>query len=423
MTARVPARRVVFLTITFHPEPGALRGLPLAKRLRDDHGWDVEVVTAIPWYPFGRFYAGYRSAPCQVEMVDGITVHRLWLSPSHDRSAVRRILTYASFMVSVMCVAPFSVGRAPLIYHVDNLPTTGLAAAWLSLWWRARIVQHIGDLWPESVTSSGMLGSGRLRRVVNGVLHPLMRFVYATDAAITVITEGFRHVLMERGVSGEKVHVLPNWADEDRLRPVLASVTLRAEIVPPGAFAVLYAGNMGPMQALTVVLDAAEVLRDDPTICFVLIGDGPDRPALERAVRERRLGNVRLLPSRPVEQMPALNAIADALLIHLKDEPFLDETVPSKTQVSLLAGRPIVMGCRGEAARIVRESGAGLVFTPERGDELAAAVQRLARMRDDERALMATRGTHYYWEHLSLEAGARRMNDLFERVLQLPPAR
>ena len=415
------ARRVVFVTITFHPEPGALRGLPLATALRDRFGWDVEVITAVPWYPLGAPYPGYALHPYQLEVVDGIPVHRFWIHPSHDRSAARRIVTYLSFMCSTLALAAFRVRRAPVIYHVDNQPTTGITVAWLRLLWGARVVQHIGDLWPDTVMASGMVGRGPLLGWLEGALHLLMRGIYATNDTITVITEGFRRTLVERGVPSSKVRILPNWAEEDRLRPVAPSPSLRRELDLEGRFVVLYAGNMGPLQSLEVTLDAAEQLRDRPEVCFVLIGSGPSRPALEAEVARRNLGaQVRLLPPRPVSDMPALNALCDALLVHLKDEPFLHETVPSKTQVSLYAGRPILMGARGEAARIVRDAAAGFVFSPEHGDELAAAVRALADLDPLERAAMGQRGQAYYAAHLSLENGAQVMHEIFSELFALP---
>jgi glycosyltransferase involved in cell wall biosynthesis len=123
------------------------------------------------------------------------------------------------------------------------------------------------------------------------------------------------------------------------------------------------------------------------------------------------------LPPRPVAEMPRLNAMADALLVHLRDEPFLRHTVPSKTQVSLLAGRPVLMGCRGEAARIVEDATAGICFAPEDGTALAEAVRELVALPPDARTAMGARGASYYERHLSLRAGAAVMNRLFSELM------
>jgi len=417
MTARL-RKRVVFFTITFHPEPGALRGLPLAKALRDTFGWDVEVVTAVPWYPLGRAYPGYRIAPYQQETLDGITVHRFWLMPSHDRSALRRIVTYVSFMLSTLAIAPWKVRRAPVIFHADNLPTTGIAVAALRMLWRVRTVQHIGDLWPDSVTGSGMLGRGTLARVAESILHAVIGLVYRTDEHITVITEGFRQTLLSRGVQAEKVSVLPNWTDEERLAPVPGDAATRRRLGLDDRFMVVYAGNFGPLQGLHVVIEAATLLREDMTVQFVLIGDGPERPVLERALADSGLKNVFLLAPRPVEEMPALNAMADALLVHLRDDPFLVDTVPSKTQVAMYAGRPVIIGSAGEAARIVAAARCGFCFRPGRGDELADAVRRMAALPVEDRERMGANGQAFYHANLSLRFGAERMDALLTDVMR-----
>lgn len=416
-SASPAARRVVFVTITFNPEPGALRALPLAKRLRDEHGWEVEAITAIPWYPLGRFYEGYRRKAYQVEVMEGIRVHRVWLYPSHDRSAARRILTYASFMISALLFASWRVRRSPVIYQADNLPTTAFVVALLKAFWGARVVQHIGDLWPDTVLASGMISRGFASRVVSAGLHAMMRWVYATNDIVTVITEGFRRTLISRGVPASKIHVLPNWAEEDRLSPVPIDPSVRRDLRLDDRFMVLYAGNMGPLQALHVVLDAAEVLPDVP-VQFVLVGDGSTKADLAAETQRRGLSDrVIFVSPRPVSFMPQLNAAADALLVHLRDEPFLRDTVPSKTQVSLMSGRAILMGCRGEAARLVKEADAGICFAPEDGLALADAVRRLVALGPEARASMGARGAAYYERHLSLRAGVAVMDRLFGELL------
>jgi glycosyltransferase involved in cell wall biosynthesis len=410
-------RRLLFGTITFHPEPGAMRGLPLAKALRDRHGWDVEVLTAIPWYPLGRLYDGYPNRWYQREVVDGIPVHRVWIYASHDRSPLRRILTYVSFMLSALCFGVWRLRRTRVIYHVDNLPTTALVVALLRWAWGARVVQHIGDLWPDSVLSSGMVRGRSALGLLGRLLHRIMRGVYVTNDAITVITEGFRRTLIERGVPAAKVSVLPNWADEERLAPVPVNRDFRRSLgVRDDEFMVLYAGNIGPLQALEVVADAAARLAGTAAR-FVIVGGGPSLDVLRAAIDARGVAErVTLLQSRPVEQMPQLNAVCDALLVHLKDEPFLHQTVPSKTQVSLLAGRPVLMGCRGDAARHVAEAGAGLCFEPEQGQQLADAVRRLMAMGPEARDSMGRRGQDHYYRTFSLENGATEMHRIFTHL-------
>lgn len=112
-----------------------------------------------------------------------------------------------------------------------------------------------------------------------------------------------------------------------------------------------------------------------------------------------------------------LLALADALLVHLKDDPLFRITIPSKTQAYLAAGRPMLMGVRGDAADLVRRSGAGLVFQPEDADELCSSIRQLLNMSPQEREEMGRRGQAYYHEHLSSAAGTSRFEQVFARCI------
>jgi glycosyltransferase involved in cell wall biosynthesis len=318
--------------------------------------------------------------------------------------------------MSALLAGPLLVRPADVIYHVDNLPTTGLVACYLRWIWRAPIVQHIGDLWPESVLSSGMLKSKLLLRWAGYAISTVQRFVFKRNAHITVITEGFRQALIERGVDSGRVSVLPNWADEDRLAPQ-APADARERLGFGDALAIVYAGNVGPLQALDVLLRAGVLLSELPEVRIFVIGDGPSLADLRSRARAIGLSNVTFCGRLGVDAMAAVNAAADALLIHLKDEPFLHATVPSKTQVAMLAGRPILMGARGEAAELVRRANAGFVFEPESAESLAAAVRQFAALSNAEREALGRNGRAYYKRVLGLEAGAARMCRIFEEVL------
>src|SRR5712691_9902491 len=96
--------RILILSQWFDPEP-TFKGLAFAKQLASQ-GHTVEVLTGFPNYPGGQLYPGYRVLPWKVEWMDGIRVCRVPLYPSHDRSAVRRILNYLTFAVAAASLGP-----------------------------------------------------------------------------------------------------------------------------------------------------------------------------------------------------------------------------------------------------------------------------------------------------------------------------
>ena len=366
--------RVIFLSITFDPEPGALRGLPLAKMLNATGDYEIKVLTAVPWYPLGKTYPGYRMKLWQWESMDGIQVLRVPVYPSHDQSALRRILTYVSFMFSAIFIGIPKIGSADIVYYFDNLPTTGLVAWLLRIFRGTKMVQHIGDMWPESVTESGMIKNQTLNTMLDKIIGGWCKYLYARHERITVLSPGFKRLLIERGVQPDKVDIIYNWADEGLFFPVPYDSTLAQQLGFSGKFNVLYAGNIGVLQSIDTLVRAAHLLKDHPNIQIVIAGTGPREEEIRSLSRE--LGtSILFLGHRSREEMNRMNALADALIVHLKDIPFLRSTIPSKTQVALASGRPVLMGVKGDAADVIRSAQAGLIFEQENSEDLARAIE------------------------------------------------
>src|SRR4029453_2654939 len=118
--------------------------------------YDVKALTGFPQYPIGRIYPGYRMRGRTWEEMDGVRVLRVPIYPSHDLSAVRRFMTYASFAICAVLAGFPAIGRADVVFTFDNTPTTITIARLYGLLFRAKLVVHIADLWPDTVLSSGM---------------------------------------------------------------------------------------------------------------------------------------------------------------------------------------------------------------------------------------------------------------------------
>jgi colanic acid biosynthesis glycosyl transferase WcaI len=273
-------------------------------------------------------------------------------------------------------------------------------------------------MWPETVLGSGMLPSGPLHRIANTLIGAWCRFLYRRATVMTVLSPGFKRLLAERGVPESKTEVIYNWTDEDVFRPMPRNEALSNQLGFSGKFNFFYAGNMGPMQGLETVVRAAALVRDNPDIQIVLMGTGPHEADLKRLASEIGATNVRFIPRREYWEMPEINALADVLLVHLRDFPFLAATIPSKTQVSLASAKPVLMAVRGDAADIVRNADAGLTCDPDDPDAMALAMHQLASMSPAELEAMGERGMRYYHEHLSLDIAGAQMDAIFRRLLQ-----
>ena len=376
-------------------------------------GHQVLSITGFPNYPSGKIYPGYRQRLWQREEIDGVPVLRLPLYPDRSRSGVRRALNFLSFAASTSLLGPILCGSADVMWVYHPPLTIGIPAWWIGLLRRVPFVYEIKDMWPETLVATDMMRS----RVALGMLDRLARFIYDRAVAITVVSPGFKRNLIAKGVPADKIHVIPNWADEDVYRPVPPDQALADKYGFTGRFNVVFAGNMGFAQGLDTVIEAAQQLGDLPKVQFVFIGDGVDESRLRQMTVQRQVSNVRFLGRQPTARMPHFFALADALLAHLKRDPLFEITIPSKTLAYMACSRPILMAVAGDAADVVRDAGAGLTCAPQDAKVLATAVRTLYTMPVAERERMGQAGREAFLNHYTRRVLMDRYEALFRDIV------
>lgn len=402
--------RVLFLTQWFDPEP-VIKGAGFVRGLMDQ-GLTVEVATGFPNYPSGRIAPGYRLRPWQREVLQGVTVRRLWLWPSHDASSLGRVANYLSFFLSalIFCLLRGRGYDAVYVYHPPI--TVGLAAALAGMSTRRLFLLEVQDLWPDSVAASGMSGTTRIARA----LGPICRFVYRRAAHVIGQSNGMTARLIERGVPADRASTIVNWADEALAR---AGGTYPVETLGfEGRFNLVYGGNLGKVQGLETLIRAAERAgRDVPELQLTLIGEGVERDRLAALIDQMGSRHVQLRPGVSQSQIGDVFAAADVLVLHLIDDPLFEITIPSKTQFYMAMGRPILIGVRGEAAGMVTDAKAGLAAPPADVEAMARAMVEMARMPAAERAAMGDRARRAYLDHYGFDRAVAATAAVTRRVV------
>ncbi|WP_230411222.1 glycosyltransferase family 4 protein [Collimonas humicola] len=402
--------RILLLTQWFDPEP-TFKGLLFARKLQT-LGHEVEVITGFPNYPGGKLYPGYRQKWCSREVLEGISVTRVPLYLSHDESAIKRMLNYFSFSLT-SCLYGILVAKKPDVIYVYHPPmTVGLSGAMIGLVRRVPFVYDIQDLWPDTLRATGMMSNER----VLGVVGRICNWIYRRASHLVVLSPGFRRLLIQRGVPESKISLIYNWCDEAAMQvPKNGSVDLS---FMDGRFNLVFAGNMGKAQALDAVIAAAEIVAaTDSQVQFVFVGGGIQVDALKTMSNSLGVENVRFLPRMPMSEVGTVLTKADALLVHLKNDPLFAITIPSKTQAYLAVGKPILMGVAGDAAELIRQARAGITVTPESPESIAQGVLHLAQLSAEDRNKMGQNAIDFYEKELSLRVGAGRFEDVFNNVL------
>ena len=403
--------RILLLTQWFEPEP-TFKGLLFARELAA-RGHDVEVLTGFPNYPGGDVYPGYRIRPWRREQIDGISILRVTLYPSHNRSAFGRVLNYTSFAISAALIGTALISKPDVVYVYHPPATIGFAAAVIGFFRRVPFVYDIQDLWPDTVAVSGMMSSPTALTL----LDKWCNFVYRRARHIVVLSPGFKEQLVRRGVPPDKIDVIYNWCDETTIEPTTPDPELASRLGLANCFNLMFAGTMGTGQALDSVLEAAALCRQSlPNVQFVFVGGGVDRNRLEKKAGDLGLTNVRFLARQPMSAMGAVLGLADVLLVHLKDHPLFSITIPSKAQAYMAAGKPVLMAVRGDAAQLVTQSRGGLVCEPEDPRSIAETVARFAAMSPEQRRSVGGAGKRFYDEQLSMKAGVTKFEALFARL-------
>jgi colanic acid biosynthesis glycosyl transferase WcaI len=401
--------KILILSQWCYPEPD-LKALTLARELVK-HGHSVQVLTGFPNYPGGNLYPGYKIKWSQREIIDNVEIIRVPLYPSHDHSGRGRMHNYLSFAISAAILGVFRIRKADVMYVYHPPATVAIPALFIRLLRRIPIVYDIQDIWPDTLSATGMINNKRLLKMIAAYCSVVYKYV----DHITVLSQGFKNRLVERGVKESKIDVVYNWPNPINL-PDRADKTLI-----PGAvekFTVLFAGTMGRAQALDKVLDAAAILekKNIHNIQFAFIGGGICLDELKAQKESLGLKNVQFLPRVSNSEVGKYLLAADALLVHLKNDELFKITIPSKTQAYMQAGKPIIMAVGGDADKMVKEAAAGVCCQPEDPEKLADAVIQLAGLSREEIARIGANAQQYYQVHLSLEHGVEQFLEIFHRV-------
>ncbi|WP_158566396.1 glycosyltransferase family 4 protein [Micromonospora craterilacus] len=395
----------------FPPEPVPIP-LSLAHCLRRQ-GFVVDALTGVPNYPTGTVHPGYSHRRRAIDGVDGIRVLRTPLHPSHDRSAVGRAANYLSWATSSTLLGSPLLRTADVALVYSSPATAAAAAMAARLRWGIPYVLMVMDLWPDSVFATGFLTRGVTRRMAEGTLRRFTDLTYRWAAHVTVPSPGLRDTVVARGVPAEKVSVVYNWADEKLMQPTEPDPRFRSRLgLTPDDFVVMYGGNHGPAQDLGVAVEAMGHLRDLPDVHLVLVGDGVSRPALRARAEELGLRTVHFVDPIAAQQMAATMAAADIQLVCLADQPLFQITMPSKVQTIFACGQPVLSCAPGEAARAVRDAGAGLTSPPGDPRRLAETIRLARAIPRAELRAMGQAGLDHYRALMSEEANAHVLADL-----------
>ena len=325
----------------------------------------VTVVAGRPSYDPDEYYP---FAWLRRDVRNDVVVERVGSTTYPRHRMRRRVTNYVTYLA--LAVPRALAIRPDVVLAMTDPPIAGIAGAWIARLSGRPFVYNIRDLYPDMAIGGDIVRPSRwVER-----WEKMHRNALRRAARVIVLGDDMRARILAKGVPPERVVVVRDGTSFPSTMPAQDDPIVQ-EIRCGFSFVAVHAGNLGFYGAWDTLLKAAEILRNENT-GLVFIGDGANRAAMRTATLNG--ANVRFLPFRPADQVPHVMMAGDLHIVTVR-RGLEGVVVPSKLYGILAAGRPVlaVADAKSDAARIVIESGSGIVADPDDPAAVAAAIREL----------------------------------------------
>jgi len=366
--------KIMIMAQHYAPEEVSGMATQLAADLAS-RGHLVSFVTCAPNYPYGRVYSGYRNPLLAKEKHGAVSVFRTWSYISSRHSFWARLINMITFSMTTF-YGGLAAGKPDIIFSYTPPLTLGITAWLLSKIWRIPWVMRIEDIFPDAAIAAGVIHG----KLLIQLLYALERFLYLRATQISMISEGFRQILLKKGISKDKLSVTTVWIDPNAIEVLPKENDFRKEHDLSGKFILMYTGNMGHTSALEDVVAGAARLSDEPDVRFVLVGEGTKKKMLQARTQELGLKNILFLPNPPREKYSTLLAAADIGLVTLNPKSAFF-SLPFKTFNIMASARPVlaVTPENSEIAELITKHNCGVNVPTNDPDSFSQTVKRVMK--------------------------------------------
>lgn len=391
--------KILVICQYYYPEPFRISDIceELVHR-----GHEVTVITGIPNYPEGKIYKDYKNRQRRKEVINGVNVLRCSTIPRKSGVAYRFLNYYSYSIASTNYVKKLDNNYDVVL--INQLSPVMMADAGIaySKMHKKPCVLYCLDLWPESLVAGGIGRESALFKhyslISQKVYQAVDRLLVTSKMFIDYLSDSFN-------IDKNRIGYLPQYA-ESFFNPIEISKSKES-------FNFAFAGNIGEIQSLETIINAAEILKNEP-ICWHIIGNGSDLERIKNLTKRKTLKNIVFYGRKPVEEMPNFYAMADAMLVTLKADKVSSLTLPGKVQSYMAAGKPIIGAINGETKSVIEEANCGFCGEAENSVLLADNIHKFMNFTNKKQ--LGINARNYYETHFTKN---RFMNALENELIEI----
>jgi glycosyltransferase involved in cell wall biosynthesis len=392
----------------YYPEPFRITDIceTLVRR-----GHEVTVLTGLPNYPEGIVLKEYKWGKKRLETINGVKIIRTF-EMGRGNSRIKLFLNYYSFAISASLKARFFKEEFDVILVNQLSPVMmSLPAKVYKKRYHKKILLYCLDLWPDSLVAGGI----KENSFIYNIFYKISRRIYLTADKIFVSSDTFKDYFINKlRIAVDNIDHLPQYAED--IFDGYTSKDIYSNISSPvkNAYNFVFAGNVGEMQSVETIIKAANELKQKEEIAFHIVGSGSKLDECKKLAENYNLKNIFFYGRRPLEQMPDFYNMADAMLITLKGNTTISNTLSGKIQSYMAFGKPIIGSVNGETARVILESGCGFCCPAEDPKGLAKIIMEFCM--SEKKVQMSGSAKAYYTQNFSKQ---RFFETLEQSLLQL----
>lgn len=404
---------ILFFSFQYKPDGGP--AAPLFTMLAETlvkKGHEVTVISTVPHYPTGFVPDQFHGRFFQRSIENGVNIVRVKIPSISRKSLFNRLVQFFVYQIGAT-LEGFRITPEVVISHSTAM------AVWLpfqihGIRKNRKTIYSIHDVYPDVGIRMGVFRSKAVIRLVTAIEKSLIQ----KADKVRVLSKSFIIRMQEMGAKEENVILIYDWVEIDSLKPMPRINSFSKAFLLAEGKNILYTGNIGKVQGLEIVIEAANLLQDHADIRFVFVGDGNAKQDLEMKVNDYKLNNVIFIPYQPRERMGEIFASADIGLVSLKKGTGFG-ALPSKTYSILASGKPII-ACVDEGSdtwNLVQRSDAGLAIPPGDPKKLADAILKIIYS-GGESVEMGIRGRQFVIDNHSPEFAADTFEKTFAEIVK-----